>query len=496
MYRVLVVDDEKYIRRSIINRVNWEQLGVQVAGEAANGEEALERMEELRPQIVLVDIRMPLMDGLAFIEEANKRFPDVHYVITSAYSDFDYARQALRLGVEDYILKPVKVGDMDKVLSRLVREMNETKIARYLKNKLPLEEGQFTERSCLAAAAFYVEESEGTDKIIRNCLRETLNQYGEVEVYYLYEYSCGECYVFLLNGVILEKAWIQTAVEVVWSLLGAREGAAAWSDVMDASESTRAAESAVRILKRKIFYPEKKILTERCLIGGTEKEKAAIQGNQQKIRESMNEIYQYQMKKKHDFMAGELMLMPDLIVARCNSVALIESSIAELLVSLRRVMGSQRDETEWRILFHRLREKDYLLWYRTEEELKERLRELIETVLNRLAGEEDMDVVDEIKEYIRSNYEDNLNAADIAGRFFLNASYLSAMFKEKAGMNLSVYIEAVRMEKAKQLLGGSRLSVTEIAMRTGYAESNYFSKVFRKYTGMSPRQYRENEQQS
>ncbi|MCI8800262.1 response regulator [Acetatifactor muris] len=496
MYRILVVDDEKYIRKSIINRVNWEQLGVQVAGEAANGVEALELLEKLHPQIVLADIRMPLMDGLAFIEEAKKRFPEVRYVITSAYSDFEYARQALRLGVEDYILKPVKVEDVNKVLNRLVHELDETKIARHLKHKMSLEEGQFAGKKRLAsAAAFYVEESDGVEKIIGNCLEETLRQYGEVESYYLHEYSCGECHVFLLNGDALEKPWIQSALEAVWSLLENREGAAAWSEIVDVAELAGAADSSVRILKRKLFYPEKKILTGRYLTGGVGKGLTAVQGNQQKIRDSMNDIYQYQMKRAHEFMAGELLLLPDLIVDRRNSVAVIEGAITELLVLLRRAVGNQMDETELKILFHRLREKDYLLRYRTEDELKERLKEVIETVLNRFVGEKDMDVVDRIREYIRNHYADNLNAVEIAAHFFLNASYLSAMFKEKAGMNMSAYIEAVRMEKAKQLLKGDRLSVTEIAMRTGYAESNYFSKVFKKYTGMSPRQYREGEQQ-
>lgn len=495
MYKVLVVDDEKYIRKSIINRVNWEKLGVQVVGEAANGAEALEQLEELQPEIVLVDIRMPLMDGLSFIEEAKKKYPEIHYVITSAYNEFEYARQALRLGVEDYILKPVKVEEVEKLLKRFVHRMDEGKMARYLKEGQSWDMGRFAGKK-VAAAAFYMEESEGVEKIIGSCLKETLKQYAEMEIYELYGYSCGECHVFLISGSVLEKEWIQTAIEMVWNVLGDREGTASWSEIMDAGELAGAADSVVKILKRKLFYPEKKILTWRVLAARTESEKRKVCDNQQKIREAMNYAHQYQIKQARELMAGELMLMPDLIVNRCNTVAVMEGAIAELLVLLRRVAGNDMDETEVKILFHRLREKDYLLRYRTETELKNRLREVTETVLNRLNRQKNTDVVDEIREYIRNNYAENLNATDIASRFFLNASYLSSMFKEKTGMNMSAYIEAVRMEKAKQLLCGSKLSVTEIAMRTGYAEPNYFSKVFRKYAGISPRQYREDGQLS
>ena len=91
-------------------------MGLSVEGEASNGVEALEMLELLRPQIVLVDIRMPLMDGLALIAEAQKRYPGIRYVITSAYSDFAYAKKAIQLGVEDYILKPIDEQELEKLL--------------------------------------------------------------------------------------------------------------------------------------------------------------------------------------------------------------------------------------------------------------------------------------------------------------------------------------------------------------------------------------------
>ena len=97
MYRILIVDDEKFIRRSICNRMQWEQFGIEVAGEAANGQEALELIGQLRPQIVLVDIRMPVMDGIAFISEAKRRYPQIYYIIMSAYNDFEYAKKAIQL---------------------------------------------------------------------------------------------------------------------------------------------------------------------------------------------------------------------------------------------------------------------------------------------------------------------------------------------------------------------------------------------------------------
>ena len=145
-----------------------------------------------------------------------------------------------------------------------------------------------------------------------------------------------------------------------------------------------------------------------------------------------------------------------------------------------------------RILYFRhVREKDYLLRYRTEEELRASLKEMIRCVCEIRDKGERKELITDIKEYIRNNYSENLSAADISGVFFLNTSYLSTLFKEKTGMTMTTYIEAVRMEKAKQLLLNRELSITEVAAYTGYSDPNYFSKVFRKYTSMSPRRYRE-----
>ena len=125
MYRVMIVDDERFIRRSIRNRINWEQFGITELEEAGNGMEALELLDTFCPEIVLVDIRMPKMDGLNFISEAKKKHPEIDYVIMSAYSDFTYARTAIDLGVEAYLLKPIQKEELEKQLGKLLHRKNE-----------------------------------------------------------------------------------------------------------------------------------------------------------------------------------------------------------------------------------------------------------------------------------------------------------------------------------------------------------------------------------
>ena len=492
MYKVLLVDDERFIRKSIRNRVDWGKLGLSVEGEASNGVEALEMLELLRPQIVLVDIRMPLMDGLALIAEAQKRYPGIRYVITSAYSDFAYAKKAIQLGVEDYILKPIDEQELEKLLTRLVHEIDEMLLAHRLKEQvLAGQNSPKMKGSRIAAIAFYVKESEGMDGILAGNLREKLVEEGRAELFYLREYSCGECYVFLVNDDRIKEEQLRDAVEAVWERIGAKKGAASWSDAVEETEIERAAGQAVRRLKRKIFCPGKKLLPRYVMAPDWEAKKAQRDARQTKIREAMNSVYQHQMKDDYKMMEAELWQLPELIVHPDNTISVIEAAISELVILFRRIMGGQGDETESKILFHGVTGKDYLLRFETQEELKEALTEIIDGVLRRYGRKEEQGIVDRVRAYIRDNYGEDLSTTELAGLFFLNSKYLSAVFKEKTGMNLTAYIEAVRMEKAKQLLRDGRLSVSEAALHTGYSDPNYFSKVFKRYTGLSPKLYRE-----
>ncbi|HSR04968.1 MAG TPA: response regulator [Proteiniclasticum sp.] len=124
MIRVVVVEDEKMIRRGIIMTTDWQAFGCQVVGEASNASDAIKLIEEKKPEIVLTDIRMKGMSGIEMIE-ALKDYEGLHFIIISGYSDFEYARSALRLGVTDYLLKPFKDEELEKVLEKVTGEIKE-----------------------------------------------------------------------------------------------------------------------------------------------------------------------------------------------------------------------------------------------------------------------------------------------------------------------------------------------------------------------------------
>jgi CheY-like chemotaxis protein len=119
MYSILIADDEKYVRQDIIRSVNWTDHGYFIVGEASNGAQALEKIKELQPDVLITDIRMPLTDGLSLIERALKLQPNLHSVIVSGYEDFHYAREAIRLNVLDYLTKPIDETSILSMLKKL-----------------------------------------------------------------------------------------------------------------------------------------------------------------------------------------------------------------------------------------------------------------------------------------------------------------------------------------------------------------------------------------
>jgi two-component system, response regulator YesN len=128
--RVVIVDNSYNARRDIDSKIKWVENDFQLVGEANNGEEALSLLPYVSPHVVFTEIRMPKMDGITFIETAKKRWPNIKYVIVSNYDNFDYLRQAMKVGAYDYILKPAKPEEINQVLLRAKLEI-ETGVRRF-----------------------------------------------------------------------------------------------------------------------------------------------------------------------------------------------------------------------------------------------------------------------------------------------------------------------------------------------------------------------------
>lgn len=124
MYRVMIIDDERALRSLLRLSVNWEELGLEVVGEAASGIEAINTIDEIRPDIAFVDIRMPFMDGIEFSKLAMKQYPDLKIIILTAFDDFEYARRCVGIGICEYLTKPIVRTQITDVLRKITAELD------------------------------------------------------------------------------------------------------------------------------------------------------------------------------------------------------------------------------------------------------------------------------------------------------------------------------------------------------------------------------------
>ncbi len=160
MTKVLIVDDEKYVRMGIRSETDWALIGCEVVAEASNGEEALLMADEFRPDLVVSDIRMPKMDGIALAEKLLEKYPGTKVIFLTAYNEFEYARQAIRIGVSDYLLKPFQDGELEASIQRLLHlHPNAPASSKELEeNLIPLKKKEDISNRYVQTAIAYIEE--------------------------------------------------------------------------------------------------------------------------------------------------------------------------------------------------------------------------------------------------------------------------------------------------------------------------------------------------
>ncbi len=489
MYQVMILDDEKFIRKSIRNRINWGAYGLEVSAEASNGEEALCMMDNhlANPDIVLTDIRMPIMDGLAFIEEAKKKFPNIRYVVMSAYSDFSYAQKAIQLGVEDYVLKPIEEEELCKTLKKIVYEKNQNEISKKMKKQIDDDVEIPLNCKKIAVCAFWMSVDD-MEEIVGSSLKYQMALTSEeVNVYVLKEYSRSGTVVVLLNSDQITENMILDVITSVSQMI-TEVLAVSYTKVCDADQAGYQTALCIDILKKKMFYKEnKKILSESMIWNKFTADR------RKRAKEQLEMIQSFLQSGQYERAQNECELIIEKMVVKDMEPKVFEDVLEELLTMLRYYPSDKRENLEdFNVLFSKFRGKDYLLEYDDEVMLKNDIKSMIQCRFQPSGEIQEKERIEEIKKHIRTYYMTELSITELSQKFYLNPSYLSTLFKRKTGINLTSYIEGVRMEKAKEWMQNKNLSITDIATKTGYSDSGYFSKVFKKYTGVTPKKYREN----
>lgn len=521
MYDVLIVDDEPVARQSLRYLIDWEELGFTVKGEAQDGRQALEMLRSHRYALVLTDIRMPVLNGLEMAAEMQE-FTDTPVVILSGYDDFAYAREGLRLGVKEYLLKPVDEEDLIALLKKLAAGLREQQLlekrqrlglsagrdqllrrwvhgqiaARELEEQLRLLGLQAAEEryACLLLELDFIADGEMPDRdtellrfAIRNIAEEVTSGRG-----YVFEES-EERIGILLGGPAEEMGAGECRQWAERLLQSARKYAKASvtvgiGGVGPAAEIKQSWSQAEEALDGKFLSGAGTVLVPH----GKTEAAAGEPGTPGTLRALEADVLEMVRGcRRADAMRALARLWECFRVEQVPE-SRAKMSVLELLIQLFRLMKEQGASHD-RLFDPSLGDYDRIMRIKTMDELlrftESKCGDVVEAML-RTKEVRPNKIVAEVKRIVQEQYGGPISLRDVAATIYMNPNYLGKLFKANTDQSFNDYVLQVRMEKAKELLLHTDKKVYEIAQEVGFSELDWFYKRFKAYTGVSTGDYR------
>ena len=535
LYSIILVDDEEEVRKSIIKQIDWESAGFQVVGDAENGEDALEKIEVLEPDVVLTDIRMPYMDGLTLAEKIRQRYPSTKVVIFSGYDDFEYAQKAIKLNVTEYILKPVNVEELTSILKRIKSNLDEEieekrNVSRLRENyskSLPIIREQFfndmvhrrladdliesklreydipiTGARKWIIAAIDVEKSDDRSKktlslheeeelipiSVMQIVREKLKSYcrfslfqstaeaGMVVIAALDDDNTTTGLIDVLGDICKETKRIlevPVTIGIGHSVTGLSKIAGSYQSAVEALGYKAVVGSGITI-----YINDMEPVGSGKLEFDNSDESDFISavkfGPDEKIEAVMVRISGKLESARVHYRQQQVYVFGVL-----NTVI---QMIQQYDLNLEEILGG---ELEYLSVIDKLQKR---------EEFGEWLLKTARKMNQAINQERDMttrQVIQQARQYIMDNYQNpDLSVEMICRHLHMSPAYFSTMFKKETGQAYIAYLTEIRLNKAVELLNKTDDKTYVIASKVGYQEQNYFSYVFKKKFGVSPTKFR------
>ena len=532
MLKVFLVEDETVIREGLRDNIEWEEFGYKFVGEAADGEMALPLIRKTKPDVLITDIKMPFMDGLSLSKIVSSELPDTKIIIISGYDDFEYARQAIELGVEQYLLKPITRMNLKKVLADLrekIEQSNSAKDYQLQYSKEMHEYEQFERRRFfedllsgkmqvkdiyeeanklsleLTAASynllfFYIKEERKLDLEDAEELgirqEEILYYFLRHPQYILFRQNTNTFGILVKGDREVVEQYTQKAISKIAEACVLIEKQIQWyvavgEPVERLSLLADSAQNVNHYLAYRFFLPQIHILTKEVVDqysnaqdGKTIDAVDYKQLNPEIIKEF---LYRGNENEVADFVESYLLGIAEALESRMFRDYIILNIRFSVEGFLEETGIPRQDYQEKLEQFH----PDVNM---TSKEVGSYFQGLLSMAMEfnkRKNEDQGKNVLSKVVEYIDQHYEqESLSLNEVAEYAEVSASYLSATFSQGMQVTFVEYVTQKRMEKAKKLLRTSTLSTGEVSAQVGFKDPHYFSFVFKKTQGMSPREYR------
>lgn len=509
MINVLLVDDEKIVREGLKHLIDWAQLGFCVCGEAANGEEALEKIKKYQPGLILMDIRMPRMNGIDFIAHAREDKFQGEFIILSGFSDFQYAKAALHHGAAFYLTKPIDEDELqESVLSVkeriLQRQNHKYSLHQYLsKAKIQVLQDLLLGKE-FNTSITYLEMG------LNAPIYQVIMYEGYSPFYHSYNFAdilrvtnqnndSFESITISNSNIILLKG--NFAMERFNSCLkhyaaGTEKGSPLDTifltygpAVTDLSELHKSYEACRQLMERRFFCQENQhVLSYEILPSMEERHLVLSPESANSYSERlMNDIQSFNRRMIEE----ELHQLRDELFHCQDDLMCIKRFLADIFLqikqmTLHRYRNADIPFAHNSVIIELIENKYYLY------EILLYFSEQFDIIIRATGTNSSESVFDDILHYIDHNYQMPLKLETMAPIFGYNSSYLGKLFHQKSGHSFNTWLDIVRIREASSLLLETSLKVYEISAQVGYKNVDYFHQKFRKLKGMSPAEFRKN----
>lgn len=531
--KFIIAEDEIAIATLIKSLIDFERLNLEFKGIALNGRKAFELIESEQPDIVITDISMPFISGLELIEKVHQAQIKTHFIIISGLTYFDHALTAIKLGVEDYLLKPINGEELNDVLEKTVMKIATSLKIDYQIKKLNMDSHMQTQKlrrsflmdilyskqhsisltapqinkdygfsfapdSSFLMGVAQIDEIGTLNLATQNILLEQLMRTflttmkarcTEAEVY-----NKNNQFIFLLNYAPENEAIVIGAVssvpEALMAFLSAYEQLtitiSCGIPADTAANLPYSLKTAYEVLNARILSGSQRTLLAREFLQANKQPDFILSQSELNTLRSNIEL------KDHDKTAEILNSIFRSAAKSCmpcphKLLELYRDTVSHILSDLH-----QHKIIQEAVTGHYLKYCDHVEQY---ADLKKLINFTVQFICGLLPMEtsteqQDNHILQIAKTYMEENYNKNLKLEDVAEQVYLTPSYFGVLFKKEVGEPFSSYLTTLRIEKAKELLQDHKYNIAQISYEVGYQDKRYFSKLFKEQVGVTPKEYR------
>ncbi len=525
LQKVVIADDEERICRLIEALIDWKGLGLEIAGTAHNGIEACEIADRVRPDILITDIRMPGCSGLELISRVKQTLPELEIIIISGYAHFEYAQQAIKFGVGDYLLKPISKAELNSTLQKLsgrIRKRRASEMDRQeLLEKSRQDDRQFQQN--LISDLLDKKEPKLTAAVLKERYHLDMTE-GIFQVFILHMDSGDKLMGGESAGIMMEKArgilerGIRgKCVEFVLDVRGWQAVGVMNYRKRDQDEIRRTLKDCLNLIEaqKDLFYPVAFSMSAGSAVSGCGEIAASfgeaesliwerlVKGTGRLLERSGPGLLHTEKNLLDEYLravnAAVEMMEPDLakegserLFAAVRSVPEIcGKEIIDLVFAAADIFAARLQLDDRGALL----DKFYGTCSRLSrvEQVFDSLEEFQREHLQALTDSHENETsrpVRKAKQYIQSRYSEQITLEEVSDAVGLSPAYFSSLFKKTQGEGFARYLIGVRMEQAKILLRETNLPTAEICRKVGYNDLKHFTHTFEKTAGVKPSMYR------